>query len=74
MIHVRGKESPGRGSKRRSEPDAWPSLRSAQEMMRAQRTNQEHAILVMTRSDQQEIGRSEWHAFLLFAPEDEDGR
>jgi hypothetical protein len=30
-----------------------------------ERTNQQHAILVMTRSDWQEIGPSEWQAFLL---------
>jgi len=30
-----------------------------------ERTNQQHAILVMTRSDRQEIKPSEWQAFLL---------
>jgi hypothetical protein len=30
-----------------------------------ERTNQQHAILVMTRSDRQEIGPGEWQAFLL---------
>jgi hypothetical protein len=34
-------------------------------LLEIERTNQQHAILVMTRSDWQEIGPSEWQAFLL---------